>query len=341
MVTGGAKRELKMQPSANDKHLFYAEMAKLLEAGFDIRKAAAVLNDTQLPPAQKWLLKDLESGLQAGETITGAFGKDEKAITSLERSIIGAGERGGKLAPAFKHLADYFSMVASARRELVKGMIYPIIVLHLGVFIATVPMGIMQESASIGKILGGFLLTLLGIYVIALILFFAARAILAMAPESPAIDHAVNRIPWIGKARKNMAMSRFCKVYHSCLLAGISMTETVRVSSDAAQSGKIKVAGKRIEQIARDGNALGPQFMAEETFPKSFARSYATGEEAGTLDKDLGNWAAKFQQDSEDAMRTAAIMVPKIMYFIILAFVAWKIISFFSGYYAELDKIGE
>ena len=46
-----------MTPSASNKQLFYSEMAKLLEAGFDIRKAATVLTDTQLPAQQAVLLK--------------------------------------------------------------------------------------------------------------------------------------------------------------------------------------------------------------------------------------------------------------------------------------------
>ena len=49
-----------MTSNATHKHLFYSEMAKLLEAGFDIRKAADVLKDTRLPAQQEALLKDLK-----------------------------------------------------------------------------------------------------------------------------------------------------------------------------------------------------------------------------------------------------------------------------------------
>ena len=34
-------------------------------------------------------------------------------------------------------------------------------------------------------------------------------------------------------------------------------------------------------------------------------------------------------------------MVPKVMYFLILAFVAWKVVGFYGGYYESLDRIGE
>ncbi len=330
-----------MGSNAADKHFFYAELAKLLEAGFNIRKAAEVLSSTPLPAHQKALLRDLHEGLEGGKSIAVAFGSDRKAVTDLEREIVSAGEKGGKLGPAFQHLADYFAMLASARRETIKGLIYPIVILHLGVFIGTVPLQIMSEEKGAGGLFGGFFGTLLIIYAVLAALFLIGRMMLKKAPESAAMDSMINRIPWIGAARKNMAMSRFCKVYHSCLLAGIPMRETVRVASEASQSGMVKMAGGRIEAAAKEGNALGPPFMAEPIFPQPFSRSYATGEEAGTLDRDMGDWANRFQEQAESAMRSASTNIPKAMYFLMLAFIAWKIVGFFTGYYSALDSIGE
>ncbi len=329
-----------MTPSPTSKHLFYAEMAKLLEAGFDIRKAAKVLEDTKLPAAQEILLKDLHRGLESGESITTAFGKDTQTITSLERSIIGAGERGGKLAPAFQHLADYFGMLASARRNVITGMIYPLVILHLGVVIGTVPMALMhgaEPSVILGSLVVNFLILYVGVFIVG----FAIRALLKLAPDHPAVDAAINRVPWIGKARRNLAMARFTSVYHSCLLAGIPMVETVTLAADAAHSGLVRDAGKRVAAVAREGNSLGPAFVAEDAFPKAFARSYQTGEAAGTLDKDLARWSRVFREDSETSAREMAVTLPKLLYFLILMFVAWKIVSFFNGYYGDMEKMLE
>lgn len=330
-----------MTPSPAHKHLFYTEIAKLLEAGFDIRKAAAVLMDTRLPAPQLALLKNLNQGLDAGQSITAAFGRDSNSISELERGIIGAGERGGKLAPAFQHLAEYFGMLTAARREMVGGMIYPIIVLHLGIFIAIVPGALMSGTMTHGQILGSVVTTLLIVYAVAFILVMAVHAILRAAPKNAALDRSINRIPWIGAARRNLAMARFCKVYHFCLLAGISMGETAQLASGAAQSGLIRAAGKRLEQVAKAGGALGPAFMTETAFPKAFARSYSTGEEAGTLDTDLASWSKLFQDDAASSAKTMSVMLPKLMYFLILAFVAWKVVGFYGGYYESLDRIGE
>lgn len=327
-----------MTANAAHKHLFYSEMAKLLEAGFDIRKAAAVLLDTQLPPQQVALLAALNQGLEAGESIVEAFGT---ALTDIERTIICAGERSGKLATAFQHLADYFGMLATARREGVKGMIYPVIVLHLGVLIGIVPTALMKGDMSAAEILGNLLLTLFVTYLAVFLIGIGIQGWLKKAPKNADIDRLLNRIPWIGKARRNLAMARFCKVYHSCVLAGISMNETAQLAAEASQSGVIREAGLKLVEVAKAGNALGPQFMADDAFPKAFARSYSTGEEAGTLDKDLARWSKLYQDDAESSAKMVSVMVPKLLYFIILAFAGWKILGFYGDYYGVLEQISE
>ena len=329
-----------VKASAQQKHLFYMEMAKLLGAGFDIRRAGRVLSHTKLPAAQARLLEDLHAGLESGESIADSFARDRRSISGLERSMISAGERGGKLAPAFQHLADYFGMIAAVRREIIKGLIYPMIVLHLGIAIGNIPLSITGDPLSLEQVAGGFLKSLFMLYATVAIVFFVGKFVLGKSSHSPVLDRAIGLIPWLGAARRSIAMARFCKVYHACLLAGISMVETVRVSAESAQSGLIHRAGGRIAGAAAQGHPLGPEFLKESAFPAEFSRSYATGEEAGTLDTDMGNWSRRFQESAESTMKLAGIMIPKLLYFGIMAYVAWKVVSFFTGYYSALDTIG-
>lgn len=323
-----------MTPSATHKHLFYMEMAKLLEAGFDIRKAAGVLMDTRLPAAQEALLRDLNRGLEAGGTIAGALGADPGRVSRLELAILSAGERGGKLAAAFGHLAGYFGMLAATRRAMVRGVIYPLIVLHAGIVVATVP-GPLMRGEPIGRILGGLAVALIVAYAVAVVAAVVIRAVFRAAPAHPGIDRLLNRVPWLGAARRHLAMARFSKVCHFCLLAGIPMWETMKISCEASHSGCILEAGKRLAAAAVDGQSLGPVLIAEKAFPTAFARSYATGEEAGTLDRDLERWAKWFQDEAGAASRTAAAMLPKVLYFLILAFAAWQFVGFFNSYYTD------
>ena len=324
--------------SASQKHLFYTEIAKLLEAGFGIREAGRVMLDTKLPAAQAELLRKMDVDLEAGKTISDSFGPG--VITPLERSIIGAGERGGRMAPAFQHLADYYGMLASARKEALGAMVYPAFLLHLGLFVGVLAPG-MGSGASFGEMAVDFVIALLAVYGAGFVLWVVIRAVLNNASANKALDAVLRRIPVIGGARRAMAMARFTKVYHTCLLAGLSMNETVEAASEASHSATIRAAGKQLTEVLKGGGPLGPTMVSSGAFPSAFARSYATAEEAGSLDKDLARWATVYQDDAARGSKMAAGMISKGLYFAVLLFVAWTIIRFYTGQFEQIENMLE
>ncbi len=323
-----------------EKHFFHSELAKLLEAGFDIRKAADVMRDTPIPAWQGKLLSDMTAGLDAGKSIADSFGAGGDKVSDLERSIIQAGEKGGSLAQSFRHLADYFGLLATLRAEAVRSMIYPLFVLHLGIFVAIVPRALMSGDASFGGILASLVTAFLIFYLCAALLLWLGKLLLDAAPGNPGIDRLISRIPLVGKARKNMAMARFAKVYHTCTLAGMSPAETLEIAGRASHGALLQGAASTLAQTAREGEMVGPRMIGTNTFPAAFARSYATAEESGSLDKDMARWAVFFQEEAETSARAVSATLPKVLYFLILAFVVWQILAFFSGYYGMLDDLG-
>lgn len=327
-----------MSFSSAQKHLFYTEIAKLLEAGFGIREASRVMRDTRVPARQKVLLEDMERELEAGKSITEAFSHDAKTISGLERSIIAAGERGGRLAPAFQHLADYFEMLAKARREAVIAMLYPAAILHLGILVTFVVKYFQSEYDST-EMLIRFALTMLGLYAACFLVWLGVKALYSAAAENTALDSLLQSIPLIGGARRAMVMARFTKVYHTALLAGLPMRETAETAGEASRSGKVLQATRRMAAVLKEGGPLGPVFMSSGAFPSAFARSYATAEESGSLDKDLARWSKVFQDDAAQGARNLSNWLPKIAYFLILLYVAWIIVSTYGGMYAELQDM--
>jgi type II secretory pathway component PulF len=327
--------------TAQQKHHFYTELAKLLEAGFNIRQAADAMLETGLPRVQAGWLRSMSQGLDAGRTITVAFGAGGSGISDLERSMLGAGERGGCLAAAYQHLADYFGMLAALRVETVRRLLYPIFVLHLGIFVAVVPKALMSGAAEFGEIAGHLLLALIGVYAAGFSVVVLVRGLLKSAPQHAGVDRLLNRIPLVKRVRGTLAMARFTRVYHMGILAGLSMVETTETAAKAAHSGVLLEAGRALALAASEGNQLGPVMLAIPAFPKAFARSYATAEQSGTLDKDLERWAEVYQTDAARAAGTLATAMTTLLYVTILLFVAWGIWSFYSGYFGILERMGE
>ncbi|MGB6221837.1 type II secretion system F family protein, partial [Haloferula sp.] len=129
-------------------------------------------------------------------------------------------------------------------------------------------------------------------------------------------------------------------VYYAGLLAGLPMGETAAMAGDASNSGAIAEASGRLKSAAKEGDALGPVFVAERAFPRAFAKSYATAEQSGMLDKDLLRWSKLFEDDAASQVRMLSLVLPKLGYALIVVFVVWKLVSFYSGYYGSLEELG-
>lgn len=326
-----------MPASPASKQQFYFELAKLLGAGFGIREAARMLQGHSRPAALSGLLAGLLRGLDEGKSIAASLGGDA-SISRLELSILDAGEKGGRLPAAMKHLADYFGLLATTRREMLRGIIHPVLALHLGIFISTVPTAMVSGEDSLPRMLGHFLLVLAGVYAGAFVAYLGLRRLTALARTRPAVDAFWRRVPCLGKARLHLAMAGFTRVYHTCLMAGIPMRETFATAARASQSGLISEAAQRIDATLAEGHPIGPVISREPAFPGDFSFSYATGEAAGTLDKDLDHWAEFYQSEAAASIRLAAVTIPRVAYFAVILFVAWKIVGFFNGYYSGLLK---
>lgn len=328
-----------MNRNPTQRYLLHLELAKLLAAGFGIRQAIAAILKSKPPADQAAVLAEVDGAIGAGKSIAEAFG-GSSGITDLERVIIGAGERGGRLAQSFQHLADYYELLAQVRRDAGRAMIQPVILMHIGLFLATVPMGLVAGKEW-GEVLVSAVISLVVLYICLFLLWLLARAALRAAPGSATIDSLINRIPTVGAARRALAMARFTRVYHTGLLAGLPMRETVQISLDASRSGILRDSGRNLVAAAEAGGPLGPAFTGSAAFPDAFSRSYETAEEAGGLDLDMERWARYFQNDALHRVKVAAATIPRVIYVMIVAFIAWKIISFFLGYYSMLDHIGD
>lgn len=323
---------------AKRKYQFYSELGKLVESGFGIREAIGVILETRPGAAEKRRLDQAIEGLDTGKSIAASF--DQGDLTRMEIGIIEAGERSGKLGGAFEHLADYFELLARARVDAIKAMLYPFVLLNLGLLLAVIPSDVMGQGFNTPGLLGKFLKVYLGTYAAIALGVMLVMWLLKKAPENQAVDRFLNAVPVLGGVRKNLSMARFTKVYHACLLAGISMGETAEMAGEAASSATLRAATLEMQAAVKEGSALGPVMVKERAFPRAFAKSYMSSEQSGMLDKDLKRWGNLFEEKAASGVRMLAVVLPKLGYAIMVAFVFWKLIGFYSGYYKSLEDIG-
>ncbi|MEM0897808.1 MAG: type II secretion system F family protein [Verrucomicrobiota bacterium] len=326
--------------SVNDRAQLYYELGKLVRAGISLPEAAETVLDNHLPAGQKSFLLQLKRGLDNKMSISEAIADIRSLdISKLETSIIEATEETGQLGDGFDQLAEYFEMRRNTAREVRGQLIYPAILLHLAIAILIIPAGMQRgfDTAIMEAVI-----TLLVIYAILGGIFFFFRNWSKRAETSASADASLNRIPLIGNLRRKLSLSRFCFVLRAFILAGKRHSDAFAVAAETSQSGELAHhVHRKVVPAIEEGGRAGP-ILSSRIFTPAFVRAYKTAEEAGSIDVDLGTWAAVFRQESSDAFQRFGQWVPKILYFAVLGFVAYKIVSFYTGYLNGLqDMIDE
>lgn len=77
------------------------------------------------------------------------------------------------------------------------------------------------------------------------------------------------------------------------------------------------------EELAQSLGKAGP-------LPGNILRGIGLGQEAGTLDEEFRRWGKFYMEQTLNRIRVLSDWLPKIMYFAIAGYVAWRIIGTFK-----------
>jgi type IV pilus assembly protein PilC len=322
--------------SLRQKQSFYEHLAQLLRAGIAFPGAVDKLSLSSRG-SQKRVLTDLKNLLGSGKTVSEAFGALRPAVSEMECTALSALERSGRMDRGFQHLADYFGAMDNARRETLRRVAYPLVVLHLAVFVSRLPV-LFQDNAMVYLRQTGFVLfCLYGAFAILMLLIPLLRD---AGAKNGTLDWFLIRIPFVGKIRRSYALARFCATYDMQLEAGVNVMDSLDAAGRASRSGLISAAvGKAVPEL-RQGVQVGPLLAQSNAFPESFIRTVLVAEDTGELDRALARLTTQYQADGLRALANFADWIPRFVYFAVAIYAGWNIVSFYWLYIQEVSQIG-
>jgi type II secretory pathway component PulF len=321
-----------------EKALLYRELAKMTAADFHFDRSIKLLLSHQPNAARRAFLEAVQARLAAGGSVAEAVASaSARQVTPLERAMVEAGERSGRLADSFAHLAAYFEAAENARRQSWRAMHYPLILLHLAILLPELPRAIASGTPAESGQRVAWAVALL--WVAVGLGLWGWRHLSRLAERSPWLDALLGRVPFAGRARRHWALARFAQVFHSGLLAALRMSRAVELAGDASQSGRLRAATRQAASRIEGGDSVAAALRPSGAFPRSFVDTIATAEEVGSLDEEMGRWTLLQTEEAMDALRRASLWLPKVAYAIITVFVVYRIYEMAAGFYGGLLQI--
>lgn len=317
----------------------YHQLGAMLSAGLPLMSALESLHKT--PPSRSFRkpIAKLLALLQQGSTFTEAMIGTAGWLPSFDVALLQAGEQSGRLDSCFKLLSEYYQGRAQLARQVIAQLRYPLFILHFAVFLRPFPDFFLTGNWVV--YFSRTIVPLAPLYAITFLLILACQGRHGESWRS-LLERVFCLVPILGKARRQLALARLSAALEALINAGVSIVNAWEMAAAASGSPALRRTvttwRPRIEQ---DGQAPSEILSQSREFPELFANLYHTGEISGSLDETLRRLHQYYQEEASRRLKMLAEWSPRLIYFGIMLMIAYQVVSFWTGYYANIMHVFE
>jgi type IV pilus assembly protein PilC len=318
---------------------FYFQLGSLLSAGVPIIQALDQARRNGGPSYQGPITTILNK-VQQGATFGEAVEATGKWLPAFDRALFGAGEQSGRLDATFRALGNYYNQRASMLRHILSGLAYPLFVAHLAVFIF--PTSYLTRLFLAGGVQDFVIQKLIILLPCYAIVFAAIVAFQGSRGEHwrAVLERFTSAVPLLGSARRDLAIARLAGALEALLSAGVPIIQAWETAAHASGSIKIKQTVARAIPQMEAGVTPSETLRQSTFFPEVFRNLYATGEASGQLDTTLQRLHNHYDEQATLKFQNIANWTPKLIFLLVAIGIGYQVISFYMGYFNQLNQIG-
>ncbi len=331
---------------SRDMVIFTRQLATMINAGVPlVRSLATLQSQTESQSLKKHVTaisKDIEGGTSFGE----ALEKHPTVFSPVYINMVKAGEAGGILDDILKKLAVQQEKDDSIRKKFKSAMAYPMVLIFItfSVFIGLMTFVVPK----IGKIiidLGGegaevptltkamlsisdFMTSkwyfLVGITII--IVIFLHKYL--KTPEGrKKKDRLLLKIPVLKTVVAKVAVARFARTFASLMSAGVSVIESIEVTSKAVGNSIVEDELLAASKEVSEGQPFSVPLANSKIFPPIVSQMLAVGEETGQIGEILIKVADFYEEEVDATVESLSSILEPIMIVVMGGMVALIAIS--------------
>jgi type IV pilus assembly protein PilC len=283
------------------------------------------------------VVQEVAASVEGGRSLSDSFAKHPKVFNEVFISLMAAGELSGTLDQSLQRIAAQQEKDAAIAGKIKGALTYPIIVLFVifGVMIfmliAVVPQveklyedlgkslpfltQIMVSAANFMTTFWWLVIIIVGIGVYFLMQYMKTESGIKFK------DTFKLRVPLFGKMFMKLYMARFARTSQTLLSTGVSMLDTLNITSRAVNNTIIEAAIKRAAEKVQGGKALSVALEPEDAFMSLVPQMIKIGEQSGKIDDMLGKVAQVYEDELDEEIRTISTAIEPIL-MVVLAIVA-------------------
>ncbi|GAA0121342.1 MAG: type II secretion system F family protein [Clostridium argentinense] len=285
--------------SYKDIAMFCKHMSLSIKSGMNFIDILNLLIYKTSNKSLKGSLNEIKNDVKNGNSLYDSMKNYPKIYPKLLINMVRLGQESGNLDEIFTNLHDYYLSRYKIKKKITSSLIYPLIILILGVVVQLffmtrlLPQFISQFEVGSGELPGitmfylkfsNFLiahkfLLLMMFLVIGIVLIIKSSSIL----KNKAVSKLIIKIPLV----RNFITKRFQESFSSnmylLLESGINLVKVYEIAISCTNNSYIKEKLSNSLKVLKLGNSLSRSLSTVEIFPESYINIISIGEESGNL----------------------------------------------------------
>jgi type II secretory pathway component PulF len=253
--------------------------------------------------------------------------------------LLEAGEQSGRLPESCRLLAENYEARARLLRSFIGYLVYPVLLLHFAVFLF--PINLLTGVILRGEVTAFLVqkaMILLPAYALVALLVYLSQARHGEGWRA-VLEAFAHPVPLLGKARRSMALARLSAALEALLNAGVPIVRAWELSAEASGSPALRRTVHGFLPRIETGSTPAEEISKRREFPDLFASQYHSGEISGQLDETMRRLHLHYQDEGARWMRMAVMAGAGMVYGGVMLIIAWQVISFWLGYYGQINDV--
>ncbi|MHC4524203.1 MAG: type II secretion system F family protein [Planctomycetota bacterium] len=306
---------------ADSRINLYHNLSVMLNAGMPIIRA---FQTVQKQGRYGRLFREIEQDVSQNVCgVADAVEARRKKFKKLDVTLIRVGEETGQLAEMFGELSQWYTFRQRMRRTFKAGMALPVVYIHVAAFIFPV-----IPCAFSGFDIQVYFKTMKAILAAFYIPAGVILGIIYLTPKTGPLrwllDTFVMIVPLLGKAIRELELSRYCKVFSITYRAGVPIIQCTKMATDTVSNRVMHQRLRGAYEKVLVGDEMSTGFSP--ALPAEFIALWEVGEESGELDQSTWRLGDMHAQNAEFKFNLIAEWVPRLIYFIILGLLVYAVI---------------
>ncbi len=322
---------------------FARQLSTMLKAGIPLAEGLGALFEQTEGDKFKHIVGEIRTNVNEGSSLADSLAKHEGVFDGLFVSMVRSGETAGNLDEVLTRLADFMESAAKLRSKVKGAMIYPVIMLVVGVGIMGVLMvAVVPKITSLfdaqkvelpantrlliwfSDMLGSYWLLFIGMSIIGWFIFRQW----SRTPEGRITWHAtVLKMPLVGPLVRQVAVARFARTMGTMLQAGVPMLKVLETSKAVLGNAVLIDVVDKAKSDITEGESLAVTLKRSGEFPASVTHMIAVGERSGALEDMLLRVADSYESEVDTKLDNLTGMLEPMMLVIMGGSVAFVVFS--------------